>query len=311
MAHSLASGAQEQERRQAEPQGTVSQQWDSWHTEPQNLRQPLDTWHVGIETPQEGNGQQPDKNGQNKVQLDQHSAVTVLFDQWLTEWEVESDPHCKHSSQALTEEQVLFDQWLTDSMSTRVSSRNTKELQPSEEVVAVEAFMEADEGPLADIKIAHLPEEFLETEEWRFEDSTDGDGGMWAAMSACEVWNDGVQSARWQMLGRDWAVLEADKSSAAQSQEILQALSDTQRALQKHQWFNELNTAQQRSTAKDARTAQAFIAKQEAKIRATVPAGGVMQHRLMSLSGRAGQNLSRAKSQDQGGWLPDARPAAM
>ena len=37
------------------------------------------------------------------------------------------------------------------------------------------------------------------------------------------------------------------------------------------------------------------IAKQEAKIRAAVPAGGVMQHRVMSLSGRAGQNLSRAK----------------
>ena len=36
-----------------------------------------------------------------------------------------------------------------------------------------------------------------------------------------------------------------------------------------------------------------------------------MQHRVMSLSGRAGQNLSRAKSQDQGGWRPDARPAAM
>ena len=116
VAHSLASGVQEQERREAEPQGTASQQWDSWHTEvgPQNLRRPLDTWHVGIDTPQEGDWQQLDKNGQNKVQLDQHSAATVLFDQWLMEWEVESDPHCNQASQALTEEQVLFDQWLTE-----------------------------------------------------------------------------------------------------------------------------------------------------------------------------------------------------
>ena len=102
-------------------------------------------------------------------------------------------------------------------MSTRVSSRNTEELQPSEEVAVVEAFVEAEEGPLADIMVAHLSEEFMETEEWHFEDSTDGDGCMWATFSACEVWNDGVQSAPWQMLGRDWAELEEDKASAAQS----------------------------------------------------------------------------------------------
>ena len=52
-------------------------------------------------------------------------------------------------------------------MSTRVSLRNTEELHPSEEVAVLEAFMEAEEGPLADIRIAHLSNEFLETEEWQ------------------------------------------------------------------------------------------------------------------------------------------------
>ena len=50
-------------------------------------------------------------------------------------------------------------------MSTQVSSRNTKELQPSEEVAVVEACMEAEEGPLADIMVAHLSEEFVDTDE--------------------------------------------------------------------------------------------------------------------------------------------------
>ena len=106
VANSLASGVQEQETRQAEPQGTVNQQWDSWHMEagPPDLGQQLDTWHVGIEMPREGDWHQPDKNGQNKVQLDQPSTVTVLFDQWLTQWEVASDPPCNQSRHALTED---------------------------------------------------------------------------------------------------------------------------------------------------------------------------------------------------------------
>ena len=35
-----------------------------------------------------------DKNGQNKTQLDQHSTVVSLFDQWLTEWNVEGGFPC-------------------------------------------------------------------------------------------------------------------------------------------------------------------------------------------------------------------------
>ena len=35
-----------------------------------------------------------DKNGQNKAQLDQHSTVESLFNQWLTEWNVEGGSSC-------------------------------------------------------------------------------------------------------------------------------------------------------------------------------------------------------------------------